>query len=302
MSQENPHSESRDRPCTRKDAHALLDLILDLRDSIVDDTAGKDYAARLATAHSLTLARETIGWALFHQIGISLNGPTSSEVNANPNDEIRPPSSFSCPERDDDAHERTGRDLLQNWNYYEPQEVRGCIISLMKYIPGVMGSRNVGLVYAVMQALEALNIGDVHEIFIPRRKSPHPNPYLIYLTKLTAIDTVYSLRGLGLTSDKAEERMADIFGQSVETIRSWRKRDLPPSYSRGSISARWKMILIQCSKIPQTERAIWMDSQIAKAEKAANVYRASIHGDEDRLLEACAAYLRCTEPPNMHPE
>lgn len=287
---------------SRESLHTLLDMILDLRDAATEDPAGKDYAARLATAYAWMLVRDSVDWALLHQIGVGLNNPNAPGEEPEQDDEWHPPSAYPSAERDDPAHEEVGRAFLRDWQSYSPKEIRGSVIAALRYVPRVVNDEVKGFAYGVLQGMEALNVGVVDEIFKPSRKSPHGNPYITFICKITAIDTVYELRGLGMTHSGAEETVADIFGQSVETIRSWRKRDLPQAYAQGSIRARWASVLRRHRGAHHSERPALISRLKEMAGYAAGLYHASISPDEQRLRQACEAFLRCTEPANVHPE
>jgi len=182
------------------------------------DTAHqKDLAAFQALEFAGKLVDALAGWAIDHQIGLSIKG-----LQFVP---LQPSGTQKHPEYlnsrlivDDHAHERAG--ALASTADLTPEVMRKIWINLLNANPCGLG---YDLRATLWYALRALDYGEVHPILQAARTNGKRDLTEMAL-QLRALVFVEYRRARGKKKKNALDEVANALGVDVDTIRSWEPR------------------------------------------------------------------------------
>jgi hypothetical protein len=213
----------------RAQLHRFLDELLDLRErsdpkngtdpaGVVfrDVTIGKDSAAAWAITLGNLLLLSSAGWAFTHIIGRALPGAEAHPI---------------------DAHQHEAAGMVEC--SIATGVIRDASKALVdRTVVGALADKLIfpfGLAANLKAALRALDFGEVWPIVEAQNLGLHGKAYTLSQYKLIAIEYASFLFGQGYTKQVATQRVADIFGVSPNTLRSWQRRDLPTFFRQDTI-------------------------------------------------------------------
>lgn len=85
---------------------------------------------------------------------------------------------------------------------------------------------DVGLVWEAIEALDALDYGEVRPLLRPRPTRRHGAVLTLLELRASIVGHIRPLVECGLTANGALQTIADAIGESVETIRTWESRGI----------------------------------------------------------------------------
>jgi hypothetical protein len=194
---------------------------------------GKDMAAFVALDLCGKLIDFVAGWAIDHQVGLAIE-----RLQFVP---FQPSQTKSHPHYlqqkamvDDHRHENIGA-LARGSS--DPQFLRACLINLLRCNSG--GWPN-WLCRTVIDALEALEFGEVHPIF-KRARGGNKRDLTERRLMLRAVAMVHFRRfAYSMTKQDARKEVAEAMGVSHQTVKSWEGRlkgEIPLQVARTLASA-----------------------------------------------------------------
>ncbi|MBD2746947.1 hypothetical protein IC232_09635 [Microvirga sp. BT688] len=207
---------------------ALLNTLTRLRESTDprlgdQSAAGKEAKARIALIIVGRLVRAVAGWAIDHEVGKALEGRTFVGPGT-PRAKKIPGYLEMLSAVEDHRHERRGASVRVGYDTasvnLDAATLRLILLNLTQPNPGSIPEF---LRSSLEEALEALQHGDSHPLFTPQ-KTGRKVSFKERQLQLRAIGFVYYRTGLGLKKYAAIRQVADAYGVSEETIRSWEKR------------------------------------------------------------------------------
>jgi hypothetical protein len=225
---ERPEFPERQRDEEAHDDYVGL-LIARLRD-LEDEThpaggdrtaQGKDQRAFAALGYAGDLVRAVAGWALDHQHGLAIAG-LHPVLRASSNVYKLPEYVEAKARVDDHEHERVGGAArAEEGRRGDTKTSRRHLINLLLANPGSL-DRHV--VLEAVEALRALDHGEVLPLLSKEKKGLHHGYRELYL-QLRAVSFVeYRVRRFGTKKFKAQSDVAEAYGVSADTLRSWEKR------------------------------------------------------------------------------
>jgi DNA-binding transcriptional regulator YiaG len=205
----------------------LIDQLRDLERKTdpkngVKSAKGKNLAARDALKIAGDLVNALAGWALDHQAGLALKDLKSVPLSTAEPPE-HPDHSNALPSDDDHRHEWYGRNWVGRLGSgfdIDPIVGRKWLINLVCANPGIF---NLELMLMTMSALEACDYGEIHPMLKATKKGRKVN-WTILRLQMRAITLVKKRETHGMKKFKALQEVADAFGVSVDTVRTWERR------------------------------------------------------------------------------
>lgn len=209
----------------RRYVDILIDELLELRQET--DPSGGEETSELKDIHALdaleTAGRLVVslaGWAIAHNLGRASKG-----LGFVP---LVPSRVGHLPEYKDargaaDSHENelTGRTILAEGGIAnDPATERLVLIDHLRANPGGLPGR---LAWRLMEALEALEYGDVHPLLEPRTTDFSKPAYSRMMLQLQALQFVEYRAGRGIKKFLAVEEVAEAYGCAESTVRNWRE-------------------------------------------------------------------------------
>lgn len=209
----------------RRHVEILIDELLALRQET--DPSGGEESAKLKDIHALDaldtagkLVISLAGWAIAHNLGRALRG-----LGFIP---LAPSRVGHLPEYKDartaaDSHknELTGRAIITEGGIAnDPGTERLVLIDHLRANPGGLPGR---LAWRLMEALEALEYGDVHPLLEPRTTDFSKPAYSRMMLQLQALQFVEYRAARGIKKFHAVEEVAEAYGCAESTVRNWRE-------------------------------------------------------------------------------
>ena len=205
------------RSSVRADAISAIDRLLYLQEqslvSVPAAAAGKDRRASDAFIEISHLARLLAGWALRHRVGLALGGLRPlPRLHPKVRDSIAAVQALAAV--DDHRHENEGRSatsgnrLAQN-NSALRLFLRGQIVS--NPMPEYARS-------GLLEAFDALEIGEVHPVFQPRSRRP------LWRHWKRGLELAAFRQGQRRAASQADSDVGEAFGVDAETVHKWRDR------------------------------------------------------------------------------
>lgn len=209
----------------RRYVEVLIDELLELRQET--DPSGGEETTKLKDVHALdaldTAGRLVIslaGWAIAHNLGRASRG-----LGFVP---LAPSRVGHLPEYKDardaaDSHENelAGRTFLAEGGIAnDPAKERLVLIDHLRANPGGLPGH---LAWRLVEALEALEYGDVHPLLEPRTTDLSKPAYSRMMLQLQALQFVEYRTARGTKKLHAVDEVADAYGCAVSTVRNWRE-------------------------------------------------------------------------------
>ena len=169
----------------------------------------------LRLAHDLT--NSLVGWAIDHQTGLAIEGLTFVPLQPY---QIEGHPDYLAAQRavDDHRHEIVG--AKARGETLKPPEARNLLVGLLRANPGAFPGK---LIQPVVEALEALEYGEVQPVFVSVRRGRKAKLRKLRLQML-AIAFVEYRRARGSTKENATADVADAFGVSADAVVKWEQR------------------------------------------------------------------------------
>ena len=198
----------------------LAQLEIKTRPSHGETTAkDKDLHAQDALRLARKLVAAVAGWAIDHQVGLAAEGfefvpPQPAQTSHHPHYLQQKAMA------DDHRHEKLGAVEAENGNS-DPQFQRACLINLLGCNSGAWPG---WLCQTIVNALEALEFGEVHPIF-ERTSEGNKRDLTERRLMLRALEMVQFRRTAYLMKKQdAQEEVAKEIGVGSETVKSWEGR------------------------------------------------------------------------------
>jgi hypothetical protein len=186
----------------------------------------KSEAALDALEIAGTLVNALAGWALDHQAGLALKDLEFVQLRV-PGTAERLNYRNSRSTDDDHRHEWIGRnwvgretDPIEPFEPIEPIVARKWLMNLVSANPGIF---NLQLTWMTLWALKACDYGEILPMLSATKKGRKVNWTILQL-QLRAVEAVKSREARGVKKFKAQQEVAEAFGVSVDTVRSWEMR------------------------------------------------------------------------------
>jgi DNA-binding transcriptional regulator YiaG len=178
---------------------------------------GKDLAAFEALKLAGQLVQYVAGWAMAHEMGLA--GVGLSFVPLQPSGTKNHPDYQAKKELvDDHRHEIRGSGTVIDLS--DTDTVRKCIIN-------ILGANSAGMLHPlqreIVEALEALEMGEVRPILKPARKG-NKRKLTESRLQMRAIAMVAYREALGIKELEAQDEVATALGVGTATLRSWELR------------------------------------------------------------------------------
>jgi hypothetical protein len=180
---------------------------------------GKDLAAFNALCAAGELVDYVAGWAIDHEVGLATGGfqfvPRQPSQTKNHPHYLQQKSIV-----DQHSHEKIGASE-HGRGKSDPQFLRSCLINLLK---GNSGGWPDWLCRAAIDALEALEFGEVHPIF-ERNSAGNKRDLTQRKLMVRAIAMVQFRRtAYGASKEEALEEVGNAIAASANTVKSWEVR------------------------------------------------------------------------------
>ena len=178
---------------------------------------GKNSAAIEALRIASDLVNALAGWALDYQAGLALKDQNVQLSTA----EHRDSSNVRAMD-DDHQLEWYGRNWIGRLGGgpIDPIVARKWLMNLVQ---GLFSIFNLELMLMTLSALEACDYGEIQPILGATKKGRKVNWTILQL-QLKAIEFVKYREARGIKKFKALEEVAEAFGVSVDTLRTWEAR------------------------------------------------------------------------------
>ena len=194
--------------------------MLDAFDRLKDETdpsaegseVDKDRKAFEALQHAGTLVNFVAGWAVDHTCGLAIDGLEFLPLTPRSNPH------YAAAKEAVDHHKHEA--ALSNTAAVDPTVVRRMATNLLLANPGGFPPVVQSMLLAGLHALE---FGEVQPILAPNRAAKKVF-YFEMMCQLEAVAFVEYLSKSGLRKYSAQDKIADTYGISAETLRSWEKR------------------------------------------------------------------------------
>ena len=209
----------------RQYVEILIDELLELRQETdpsggVETTELKDIHALDALDTAGRLVISLAGWAIAHNLGRASRGLGSIP--------LAPSRVGHLPEYKDartaaDSHENelTGRTILVEGGIAnDPAKERLALIDHLRANPGGLPGH---LAWRLMEALEALEYGDVHPLLEPKTTDFSKPAYSRMMLQLQALQFIEYRAARGIKKLLAVEEVANVYGCAESTVRNWRE-------------------------------------------------------------------------------
>jgi DNA-binding transcriptional regulator YiaG len=187
---------------------------------------GKSAAALDALEIAGALVNALAGWALDHQAGLALKDLEFVQLRMTETAE-RVNYRNSRSTDDDHRHEWIGRnwvgretDPIEPFEPIEPIVARNWLMNLVSANPGIF---NLQLTWMTLWALKACDYGEILPMLSATKKGRKVNWTILQL-QLRAVEAVKFREARGIKKFKAQQEVAEAFGVSVDTVRSWEMR------------------------------------------------------------------------------
>ncbi|MEO5375635.1 MAG: hypothetical protein H7840_15425 [Alphaproteobacteria bacterium] len=185
----------------------------------------KDLLSREALRDAGLLVSKLAGWAIDHQAGLAISG-ASEDAFIQPDDcsgseyiDIR---AKVC----DHGHEVIGAAYCCGYGEHSECYPRAPALDrrVLCAVLTVLADRLGSVAYSAMNALHALDFGEVQPILRPVKSRRNGNSYSLDIARLYAISHVEHLRSLGMKKNAAVTRVAEAYGATVDAVLAWEKR------------------------------------------------------------------------------
>lgn len=198
---------------------ALAELEATTRPQDGEETArGKDRKSGQALRLANELVRAVAGWAIDHQTGLALHGQAST-IEVLPELGRHPLLSIALANVDNHRHEEAGVEN-DSVKLRDPVVARQALQNLLQANPGAFP---VIITFQIIRAIEALDYNEVDPILQPRKERRKISRSELNM-QLCALRWVAHYNGRGFKKKDSLERVADAFGVSIATLRSWERR------------------------------------------------------------------------------
>ena len=178
---------------------------------------GKDRNAVKALTLANQLVRAVAGWAVDHQMGLALLG-LASGPDVPPEMCRHPLNEAVLKMVDQHRHEINGSQDLEL--PIPPMVARQSLLNFLETNPGAFPWEIASL---ATDALKALDYNEIRPVFQPRKGRRKIGPQELF-GQLSALWWVAHYVGRGFKKFEALDRVADAFGISTATLRSWEQR------------------------------------------------------------------------------
>ena len=207
----------------RQHVNFLIDELIELREETGPDDG--PVTAKLKDIHSFH-ALETVGkivtalagWAVDHSLGRASRGLGFVPLVPSPVGKL-PDYEDAREAADSHENELIGRELWSDGGIAnDPAKERLVLIDHLRANPGGLPG---DLARRFMEALEALEYGDVHPLLKPKTTDLTKPAYLRMMLQLQALAFIEYRFARGTKRVIAQEEVADAYGCAPATVRSW---------------------------------------------------------------------------------
>ena len=199
----------------------LLNRLIELRNMTDPDlgkhsAGGKHLAALETLQRAQTLTDILAGWAIDHVAGLAAEGLGLVDFQQSGATQEIPIKSA-----DDHRHEINGSKWWREPpDELNPEVARQLLFNLLNANSGAFPRAFTAM---VTNALKALEYGEVHPLFRPKKSSRKLTPRA-QQGQMEAIGFIYYRTAGGMKKEQAIKQVADAYGINYETVRSWEKR------------------------------------------------------------------------------
>ena len=183
----------------------------------------KDLNAHDALRHAGELVNILAGWAVDHEIGLGLAG--LSFVPIQPTKTTKHPEYLEAKEQaNSHEHEQRGRTAYDITDSAQPVHAASCERqALINLLIGNPGAFPEPLTLRLIEALEALDHGEVQELLAPAKTNLRANPYSRWRLEMKALQHVEYFYARGNKKGWAQRKVGLAYGLSPNTVRNWER-------------------------------------------------------------------------------
>ena len=184
----------------------------------------KDFNASRALQLAGELVESLAGWAIDHQIGLGIEVCSSVSEQLS-NSKPHPDYLAAKIAADNHRHEAAGSEYNYEASFKgqrgSSDAERQMMINLLRALSNAFPH---GLVCGTIEALEALEYGEVQPLLAPSSTTLGKHGLSLWTLRLGALECVEYYTAQGYTRKASQSMVADAVGRSSEIVKDWGKR------------------------------------------------------------------------------